>query len=71
MQQIDYLFTVVSEEHKTFVSDDYVQELTESIQNVVCLVMGHQIKEKAKESDSLILLNDFQDLIDTMSNGRN
>ena len=71
MQQIDYVFTVVSEQHKFFVSDDYLQDLTESIQNVVCLVMGHQIKDVVSESDSLILLNNFQDLIDTMNNGRN
>ena len=70
MQQVDYVFTVISEQHKFFVAEDYLEELVESIQNVVFLVMGHQLKDESKESDSLVLLNNFQGLIDTMNNGR-
>ncbi len=70
MQQVDYVFTIISEQHKFFVAEDYLEELVESIQNVVFLVMGHQLKDESKESDSLVLLNNFQGLIDTMNNGR-
>lgn len=59
-----YVYTIVSEQHKCYVSECYVPRLSQDIKAPHLLVAGYQEKAKSKESyENVTVLEDLHELI--------
>lgn len=59
-----FVYTIVSEQHKCYVTKDYVPELCQKISPAHLLVSGLQMIDKKIDEPNLSLIEDLSDLID-------
>jgi methanogenic corrinoid protein MtbC1 len=62
----DYVYTIISERHKRYVSEQYVQEVSNQVQDPKLLVSGfkHSPTKKEDNPDNVIVLEDLTELLE-------
>lgn len=62
----DYVYTIISERHKRYVSEQYVQEVSNQIQDPKLLVSGfrHSPKKADDNPENVIVLEDLTELLE-------
>ena len=68
----DYVYTIISERHKRYVSEQYVQEVSKQIQDPKLLVSGfrHSPKKADDTPENVLVLEDLTELLDFFDQSR-
>ena len=69
IHKADYIYTIVAEQHKCFVADDYIKELSQAFSHAHLLVSGVKYTREPNDlPENVTLLEDLTALIDFFSN---
>ncbi len=63
IHQPDYIYTIVSEQHKCYVANGYISELSQLIAPAHLLVSGTQMTDKNIEEKNVTVLDDLNELV--------
>ena len=63
IHQPDYIYTIVSEQHKCYVPKDYVGQLCQSAKPIHVLVSGYQMIDQDIEESNITVLDDLNELV--------
>lgn len=69
IHQPNFIYTIISERHKRYVSESYVKKLSDGIETPHLLISGFQHTPKQSESpENVTVLDDLNDLIEFFAN---